>query len=155
MHADILAAVGIDPQVVLATPRRPRDPAFRERVLRAYGYRCAICELDIRMGGTVIGVEAAHIKWHNAGGPDIEPNGLALCSLHHKLLDRGVFTLSPDGLIVVSEQAVGSGGFDRWVLCFHGKPAKKPVRSEYQPAPEFLQWHAREVFRHPGREQVQ
>ncbi len=39
-------------------------------------------------------IEAAHIKWHQAGGPDIEQNGIALCSMHHKLFDRGVFTIT-------------------------------------------------------------
>ena len=36
-----------------------------------------------------LGIEAAHIKWHQAGGPDTEDNGLALCTLHHKRFDRG------------------------------------------------------------------
>jgi putative restriction endonuclease len=41
-----------------------------------------------------LGLEAAHIKWFQAGGPDIEANGLAMCSLHHKLFDLGVFTIA-------------------------------------------------------------
>src|SRR5436189_6378643 len=39
----------------------------------------------------------AHIRWHQAGGPDIENNGLALCVLHHKTFDLGAFTLSEGG----------------------------------------------------------
>ena len=154
MHQDLLDAVGI-PSNISAANRgacRTRDPEFRERVLRAYQYRCAVCALDIRMGAKSIGVEAAHIKWHNAGGPDTESNGLALCSLHHKLLDRGVFTVTPEAKIVISEQAVGTGGFDNWVLGFHGKAISRPIRDEYRPGSDYLAWHQREVFRAPGRQ---
>jgi predicted restriction endonuclease len=34
-------------------------------------------------------------------GPDAEINGLALCTLHHKLFDRGAFTLADDLKIMV------------------------------------------------------
>jgi predicted restriction endonuclease len=51
---------------------------------------------------------AAHIRWHLAHGPDVECNWLALCVLHHKLFDLGAFTLSQDGMLVVSELANGS-----------------------------------------------
>lgn len=40
-----------------------------------------------------------------SGGPDSEANGVALCALHHKLFDRGAFTLSKDMKIQVSEKA--------------------------------------------------
>jgi hypothetical protein len=46
-----------------------------------------------------------------AGGPDEEFNGLALCTLHHKLFDRGVFTLSDKLNIVVSVSADGTRRF--------------------------------------------
>jgi hypothetical protein len=42
--------------------------------------------------------------------PSIKSNGLALCSLHHKLFDRGAFSLS-DGLEVqISQRVNGSSG---------------------------------------------
>jgi putative restriction endonuclease len=151
LHDDILQAVGIETDGFLTT-RRKRDTSFRERVLRAYGYRCAVCGLDVRLGALLVALEAAHIKWHQAGGPDLEANGLALCSLHHKLLDRGVFTLTTVGQMLVSEQAVGSAGFHDWVLGFHGKSLNAPVRDEYRPRPEFANWHMQEVFQGPGRQ---
>lgn len=45
-------------------------------------------------------------------GPNIEPNGLSLCALHHKLFDLGAFTLEPASLkVVFSEHALaGSRG---------------------------------------------
>jgi predicted restriction endonuclease len=68
-----------------------------------------------------VGVEAAHIKWHQAGGPDTSPNGIALCALHHKLFDRGMITFSEDHRVLVSENAT------------------------------HVTWHVREVFREPAR----
>jgi HNH endonuclease len=104
LHPDILAAVGLD----LGAPApagRKRDPQFRQRVLTAYEYRCAVCGFDVRLGSVPIALDAAHIRWHQAGGPDREGNGLALCVLHHKTFDLGAFTLSPAGVLLVSDQA--------------------------------------------------
>ena len=55
-----------------AVPRRPRDPDFRDAVLRAYERRCAVCDFDLRIADDLFGLEAAHIKWHAAGGPGAE-----------------------------------------------------------------------------------
>jgi putative restriction endonuclease len=150
IHEDILAAVGLD--VSLDVRQRPkRDPKFREAVMRAYEYRCAICEFDVRLGTTPVGLEAAHIMWHQAGGPDTEPNGLALCALHHKLFDRGAFTVSTEMDILLSEHLHGHGGFDRHLLEFHGKPIRRPPNPNYLPGERFLSWHHQEVFRSPPR----
>jgi hypothetical protein len=74
IHDDILEAVGLDLDAdTYTTTRKAHDPAFRERVLRVHEFRCATCELDIRLGRSSVGVEAAHVMGHQAGGPDIEP----------------------------------------------------------------------------------
>jgi putative restriction endonuclease len=88
LHADILSAVGLTLGAT-TTERKKRDPDFRKRVLTAYEYRCAVCGFDVRLGSVSIALDAAHIRWHQAGGPDREGNGLALCVLHHKLFDLG------------------------------------------------------------------
>lgn len=151
LHEDVLDAVGLDFRRV--TPQsRTRDPAFREKVLRAYSYQCGVCGFDLRLENTLVAVEAAHVKWHQAGGPDVESNGIALCSLHHKLFDRGVFTVSRDEKTVqVSEAANGSAGPSEWILDYHGESLRAPQRSEYAPDPEYLDWHSDQVFRPPAR----
>jgi putative restriction endonuclease len=151
IHEDILQAVGIDLAADADVVHR-RNPEFRNRVLRAYEYRCAICGFDIRIDHTPIGLEAAHIKWHTAGGPDTETNGIALCALHHKLFDRGAFTLSDDMKIIVSDRANGSRGFKEWLMDFHGKTIKYPQRTAYIPHQDFTTWHVREVFHGQFRE---
>ena len=151
IHEDILQAVGIDLDADAVVVQR-RNPEFRSRVLRAYEYRCAICGFDIRIDHTPIGLEAAHIKWHTAGGPDEESNGLALCTLHHKLFDRGAFTLSKNLEVLVSDRANGTASFNEWLLKYHGKKLAAPQRKTYQPEMAFRDWHVREVFRGEIRE---
>lgn len=150
-HGDILATIGIEDSLEL-TRKRKRDPKFREIVLMAYEYQCAVCGIDLRLGGRELGLEAAHIKWHQAGGPDIASNGLALCSLHHKLLDRGAIGLTADLRVQVSQLASGNSGFQSWVLPFHGEMIREPQDRQYIPEPEFITWHTHEVFRNPPRE---
>lgn len=153
LHDDILAAVGLDLDAAAGATatRAKRDPAFREKVLRAYERRCAVCGFDLRLGTVDVALEAAHIMWHQAGGPDIECNGLALCSLHHKLLDRGAFTVSAERRVLVSQEVSGSAGVEEHLLRFHTVAIRKPQSSEYLALPEYLVWHGREVFRGPGR----
>jgi len=128
-----------------------RDPAFRSRVLTAYEYRSAICGFDVRLGSLSVGIEAAHIKWHQAGGPDVEPNGLALCALHHKLFDRGAFTVSATGRIELSEQLHGGTGFRELLLAHRGQPVRPPQNPNHRPEGQFLTWHQKEVFQGPSR----
>ena len=45
----------------------------------------------------LLGLEAAHIRWHSHDGRDVVPNGLALCSVHHKALDLGAMGLEGKG----------------------------------------------------------
>ena len=69
--------------------------AYRKEVLLAYDSRCAVCGYDLWMNDEVVGLDAAHIKWHSQNDPDIVPNGLALCALHHGALGRDAIGLRP------------------------------------------------------------
>lgn len=146
LQADILRRVGIELTSV-GIIRQKRDPNFRPRILKAYGYQCAVCGFNVRMGQKHVGLEAAHIKWHQYGGPDSETNGVALCSLHHKLFDRGAFTLSTNREILVSDDANGTSGYQEWLKRFHGKKIHDPQRMTYLPNEDFTNWHFKEVFK--------
>ncbi|MFC3016575.1 phosphorothioated DNA-binding restriction endonuclease [Virgibacillus litoralis] len=148
IHEDIIDSVGLDFNFY---KRKKRDPYFREKILRAYGYSCAVCGFNVRLAHTLVGIEAAHIKWHQAGGPDQEENGLALCSLHHKLFDRGVFTISKDRKLIVSQDAHGTNGFKEMLLDYHGLIIRNPIEQVYYPNNSYLDWHVREVFKGPER----
>ena len=144
IHEDILQATGIDLNLK-STVQQKRDPNFRVNILKAYEYRCAVCGFDVRLGHHPVALEAAHIKWRQAGGPDVEVNGLALCSLHHKLFDRGAFTLSNELEILVSDDAHGTAGFHEWLMRFHGEKLNFPQRQTYYPSENFTRWHVKEV----------
>lgn len=150
MHGDILGAVGLDLEDA-SSKRRKRDAEFRTWVLRAYEYRCAVCGFDVRIDQMTIGLEAAHMKWHLAGGPDIEENGVALCVMHHKLLDFGAYRITEDYRVRVSQRVHGTRGLDEWLLRFHDQPVRKPQSVVYTLKPEYLTWHVREVFKTPER----
>lgn len=167
LHDDIASAVGLDlsePGTVardMDTPfqrgqqggqQRRRDPGFRDRVLRAYEYRCCVCGFDLRVGHIPAGLEAAHIQWHTAGGPDIEPNGLALCALHHKLFDLGAFTLEPASLkVVFSQHALAGSRGMTGELRHHGQVLLAPVNPASRPGTEYIGWNRRFVFKHEAR----
>jgi putative restriction endonuclease len=151
LHQDILNAVGLTMETTAT--RRKRDPAFRQRVLKAYEYRCAVCGFDVRLGTVSIALDAAHIRWHRAGGPETEDNGLALCVLHHKTFDLGVFTVR-EGMLLVSDQANGTTGFQETLLAYHGKRIREAQHPDWQPEPKHLEWHGREVFKGEARHWV-
>jgi putative restriction endonuclease len=144
LHPDILDAVGLTLEPV---GDRKRDPKFRLRILTAYESRCAVCGFDVRLGDRLLALEAAHIRWHQSGGPSDESNGLALCALHHKAFDLGAFGVSPDGVILVSDRVNGSNGLQEWLLAHHGKPIRPPQRPDWAPRRAHLEWHGREVFK--------
>jgi putative restriction endonuclease len=150
LHEDILSAVGLPRDGSFAV-RRPRDPQFRTRVLTAYEYRCALCGLDLRIRNITIAIEAAHIQWYQAGGPDTEANGIALCSLHHKVFDLGAFTIHTDYRILVSQLVHGSTQFEHVLLRHHGQAIRRPSRPEHTPDTRYLAWHRQEVFKEGPR----
>lgn len=155
LHEEIRDAVGIPPTWVVreTRPSQRRSPDFRDEVLREYERRCAVCDFDVCLGKELIGLEAAHIKWHAAGGPDEVANGLALCGLHHKALDRGALGLAADEIggykVLVSSDVHGRSASIRWFLDYHDKPLRAPRNRSLDPDPKFVKWHQKQVFRRP------
>ncbi len=127
--------------------QRARRPGFAEDVLRAYAYQCAMCGFDGALGRTPVGIEAAHVRWHSQDGPDEVANGLALCALHHILLDLGVLGLTADRRICVSGLYVARSDAGKAVDALAGKPllAARPG----QPAVDIacVSWHNVQVFK--------
>lgn len=150
LHQDILDAVGLDltiaPVSQVVKPAKKRDPLFRESILKAYEYQCAVCGFSVRLRHQLLALEAAHIMWHQAGGPDVEVNGLALCSTHHKLFDMGAFTVTAELKMLVSDEVNGTGAQD-WILQHNGKIIKPPQKKAFYPNPEYTTWHVNEVFK--------
>ncbi len=161
LHDSVLATVGLDlddisstlPEQVRETTvrRRARDPEFRRLILRIYEERCAFCGYGGRLDGESVGVEAAHIRWHAAEGPDEEGNGIAACALHHTALDRGALSFSEEHRILVSESFTSSDAAADATLRLSQAALRKPISDHRAPSRMHIAWHRREVFREPAR----
>jgi putative restriction endonuclease len=148
-HDDIAASLGLD--MVTTSVSTRRDPAFRGAVLRAYERRCAMCGYDGRLDDMLIGLEAAHVKFKQEGGPDLVENGLALCSLHHKLFDRGALGIDTALRVRVSDRLAGHEMVRESILRFNGRPLTGPQPGSPPPAEQFIRWHEKYVFQGEAR----
>ncbi|MFR0363362.1 phosphorothioated DNA-binding restriction endonuclease [Streptomyces sp. MCC20] len=151
LHDELCEAVGLELEQAetaeVPAVRRRRDPRMRELVLTAYEYRCAFCGYDGRIGTVPVGLEAAHVRWWAFGGPDDVDNGLCLCSLHHKLFDKGVLGVGDEHRILVSQRFVGHSPAAReHVIALAGRPLVGPQPGIRSIAPAHRDWHARQVF---------
>ena len=123
-------------------------------MLRACEYRCCVCGFDLRIGVNTSGTHRPAWR-HHVGGPDIEPNGLSLCALHHKLFDLGVFTVEPaEHRVIFSQHAISGGHGMEGEVQFHGRAILAPQQADLLPAPEFLAWNTKDVFKTLARRVV-
>ena len=76
-----------------------REARFRPAVLRAYGYRCAVCGYSLKM------VDSAHIiPVADPRSNDNPTNGMALCRLHHAAYDSALLGVQSDFNIIVNPE---------------------------------------------------
>ncbi|HCG5486419.1 phosphorothioated DNA-binding restriction endonuclease [Vibrio parahaemolyticus] len=129
------------------TSTKQRDPNFRKNVLRAYNYRCAVCGFDLALDTVPVGIEAAHIKWKQYSGPCEVSNGISLCSIHHKALDRGVITLNCELKVQVSPATTGGPMVERLIWYYEDQKIGLPRDMSFYPSENMIDWHIREVFK--------
>jgi hypothetical protein len=132
-----------------------RNRAFRQSIIEAYDFKCAVCGMKIYSPNTLQWeVEAAHIVPHNSDGKDDILNGLALCRLHHWAFDVGWFTLKDNFKILASRKIQDlsadfgkMGNYD-----FMGQLSKEnmiiylPKKQEIHPHPNAIKWHRENIF---------
>jgi len=150
LHNNIASAVGLE--LDGTSRRRERDVGFRSTVISAWGHQCAFCGFSVQIGNVDLGLEAAHIRWCQAGGPDSVNNGLAGCSIHHQAFDRGAITISDELTILVSSHLHGSGRLDDLFVSLHRSGLRSPNRRSALPKRDFLAWHRDQVFRGEARD---
>lgn len=149
---DVLLAVGLSSDDVLAftdpshPPLRRRDPRWRSAILEAWDRQCAFCSYDGQLARASVGIDAAHVRWFAFDGPDDLDNGLALCSLHHKLFDFGVLGLDDDHRIRVSAAYTSRTPTGQALYDLHGRRLS-PRPGTLLPAPVHVRWHSVEVFK--------
>jgi putative restriction endonuclease len=168
-HEELLEAVGLggvrqDPDAVTEITTTPpdvrltermmrvsrtlvRDPAFSRAVRAAYRDSCAICAVAPRLGNRPFGLEAAHVRWANAGGPDELYNGILLCRMHHHALDRGAIKIDSEMKVQLSPRLERSPESDRLFARFEGARIQLPARATDHPHLDMLSWHWGQVFK--------
>lgn len=155
---DVLEAVGLDPETVLAaagalpesaieiSPLRRRESSWRLDVLQSWDRQCAFCGFDGQLASASVGIDAAHIRWFAFDGPNTLDNGVALCVLHHKLFDLGALGLDHDLRIQVSAIFTARTEAGRAVYDLHGRNLT-PRPGTIVPSPAHVTWHTHEVFK--------
>ncbi|MEG4916309.1 HNH endonuclease [Microcoleus sp. B7-D4] len=135
---DEIAGVGEQESIV-------RDAAFRRTIISIYEHRCAFCGLQVFNNLENV-VDGAHIKPFGKFYDDRINNGLSLCKNHHWAFDRFWFTLNDDCTIVVSDTLREDSPHARPIKDFNGDRILLPVREQYRPRPDALQWHRQSFF---------
>jgi putative restriction endonuclease len=109
---------------------------FRGLVLPAYDYRCTICALkEERL------LDAAHIIGDiERRGEPVVPNGVSLCSIHHRAFDQDLIGISPDYDVHVSRQLLDDtdGPMLEVLKGFHRQHIRLPARRSQRPDQERL-----------------
>ena len=143
LHGDIREELGLDRLVV--SRRRRRDRQFTVDVLENFRYSCALCGFHGVLNGQATGIDAAHVRWHSAYGPDALENGIALCKLHHWAFDKGILGIDESLEIQVADSFVAQvrGGLPLESL--RGRPIAVSPRST-SIGDEFLEWHRCNVY---------
>lgn len=100
-----------------------RDSSFSQRVLTAYGFRCAVCSIQLNL------IEAAHIVPVAVdGSTDDTSNGIALCFLHHKAFDNSLIAIADDYHVLISDGQIRRFQEDRRAGGLRGfKNALRPI----------------------------
>ena len=94
------------------TQNRSSRPAkeqrlFRESVLKAYDYKCAITGKSLLIDNRCL-LEAAHIIPYRDGGSFVVNNGIALSYEMHKMFDNGLFSFTyknDDEIVIITSSS--------------------------------------------------
>ncbi|MFZ9694160.1 MAG: HNH endonuclease [Candidatus Nanopelagicales bacterium] len=112
--------------------QRLHQPAFRARVINAYGIRCAICRLA---HGSLL--DAAHITPDSAENSSTSvSNGLCLCKIHHSAYDANIVGISPEYIVQIREDIlneVDGPMLQHGLKEMHGRELWVPNSQEKQP----------------------
>ena len=114
---------------------------FRVQVLDAYGRACAITHEH-----SLPVLEAAHIRPYSQGGEHRIPNGIALRSDLHRLLDHGYLTVDEDDKLVVGQRLKRDFDNGRSYYGLQGQRLELPHTPALRPSQEVLKWHRENVF---------
>lgn len=118
--------------------QRKGQPLFRQGLLSAYHYRCAISNCD-----AVPALEAAHISPYLGAQSNVTRNGLLLRADLHTLFDLNLIAIEPTTLIVQLSKSLMRTSY----ASFHMMPLASPEAQEDFPDHEALELRWSEFMR--------
>lgn len=130
-------------RIVETVSRLSRSANFRDQVLTAYGHRCAVTRMQLKL------VEAAHILPVVAEkSPDHVTNGIALSSTYHRAFDTGLIYLNDSFEMCISaprRKLIVELGLDGGLADF-----EKSLGKVHLP-PDQAQWPDRELVQRANK----
>jgi hypothetical protein len=116
-------------RVLAEISRRQGQPAFRSRLLAAYGGRCVITGCDVPDA-----VEAAHITPYRGAASNSVNNGIILRADLHTLFDKQLIAINPDSRRVELSQHLAGAAYSS----FDGKQIRDPEIPSAAPSGQLL-----------------
>jgi putative restriction endonuclease len=148
-HEDLLRDLGLEgimtETIIQEVQKQRRGRLFVEEVLDSYERQCAICGQSIRLGDTLIGIDACHVKPIQHFGDDHITNGIALCKIHHWALDRGAISISEERSLLISPKLNGSR-INEYFHEFAEKAIFIPRNNSLHLSEENVSYHRKYVF---------
>ncbi len=141
-------------RIKLTKETQLRKRGFRQAIIHAYDFKCAVCGLkisspDLRQWE----VEAAHIVPNKHMGKDDVWNGLALCRLHHWAFDVGWFSINNDFTILGSSKLKSLDNnlgyintYDFKMTILKKEPLLLPENKFIYPDQNSILWHRENIF---------
>jgi hypothetical protein len=134
---------GVDPQTGESVVKtRLFQSAFRNSILELFNHNCLLCDVD-----SDLLLEAAHItpfSEDNLSAGDFA-NGIALCTIHHILFDKGLISIKggaviPSKMLISTESDFLNEQYNELSRLSH------VVLPKGEKSEKFLRWHYNNVF---------
>jgi hypothetical protein len=121
-------------QVIESIIRRRGHPSFRQQLLAAYEYRCAITNFN-----ALDTLEAAYIIPYRGKFTHHPSNGLLMRADLHTLFDLGKIAIDTRNMTVILADELAESSYK----ILRGRPLRYPKSEEQRPSTEALDLHRR------------
>jgi len=119
-------------RILSSIVRRQGQPAFRNRLLTAYNWRCAITGCSVEAV-----LEAAHIVPYKGEITNHRGNGLLLRADFHTLFDLRLVAINEATMRLLVSPKLNGTGYEN----YRGKKVRIPKAEHSRPSPEALEQH--------------
>ena len=117
-----------------------REASFRRVLLQEYEYACAVCGLRFKLEN-LVEAQAVHIVPKKENGTDDPRNGITMCRTHHWAFDNGIFSLTDEGEVILSEKINLAQIHNFPLVEMNHHPILLPKNELIRPHADALAWH--------------